>query len=165
MKTLHVAILSFLVMSFAPACIPPGPVAGGLINWPNKAQALNCVQDEVRTQAEASLEDVLQILSWEDFADVEHWKGPAKNGFIDIAKKIGKGGIDAVLCMIGWKEQQFTAGATSNPNDTRAALMRDRARAMLHELGYTKMELDGEPGDEVIKFPAKDWSGASADSM
>lgn len=149
------AVLALPVL--AAGCPTPGPKLGGLVEWPDKDKALDCVQDEVRTKAEASLEDVIGILAWEDFADVEHWKGPAKDGFINIAQKIGVGGVDAVLCMIGWKEGQFTAGSTANPDDTRAALMRDRARAMLHELGYTHLELDGEPGDEVILMPAREW--------
>lgn len=110
-------ILALILMS---ACPAPGPKLGGLVNWPDKGKVIDCTQDEIRNKAEASLEDVIQILSWEDFNDVEHWKGPAKDGLLNIASKIGAGGVEAVLCMMGWKEQQFTAAASSNPNDTRS---------------------------------------------
>jgi len=125
-----------LALSLLSACPAPGPKLGGLVTWPDKSKVIDCTRDEIRTKAEASLEDVLQILSWEDFTDVEHWKGPAKDGLLNIAGKIGEGGIEAVLCMMGWKEKQFTAAASSNPNDTRSKIMDARAEASLADFGY-----------------------------
>lgn len=152
-------LAAFMALPALTACPAPGPKLGGLINWPTKGQAIDCLQDEIRQKAEASLEDVIGILAWEDFTDVEHWKGPAKEGFLDIAKKIGTGGVEAVLCMIGWKEGQFTAAASSNPNDTRAVIMDERAEAALAEFGYELILGNGE------RYVPPVSSGTPADSM
>lgn len=152
-------LAAFMALPVLTGCPTPGPKLGGLVDWPTKDEAIDCTKDEVRKKAEASLEDVIGILAWEDFTDVEHWKGPAKEGFIDIVQKLGSGGVEAVLCMIGWKEGQFTAAASSNPNDIRAVTMDERAEAVLADFGYELILGNGE------RYVPPVTSGTPADSM
>lgn len=106
-------------------------IAGGLVQWPSKDTAINCTSDAIRRAAEASLEDVVGILAWEDLTDPAHWSGPAKESFINIARRLGTHGIEGVMCMIGWRSQVLTAAHRANPDDARAAIMDARAEKAL----------------------------------
>lgn len=112
------------------ACRP-----GGLVEMPTKDRAIDCTEKVVRERAISAIEDVTGMLTSADLGSPDAWLSSAKSRVGSLASKIGAGGIDAVLCMIGWREQQFTAGAMSNPNDDLSLRASNRARLLLADYG------------------------------
>lgn len=134
-KILQPALLLTLLISLG-GCRP-----GGLVEMPTKDKAIDCTERSIQEQAIGTLGDVTGLLTSADFGNPNAWLEDAKGQLGKIAGRLGVGGIDALLCMIGWREQQFIGAATSNPRDDLSHLASTRATLLLKEYG-AKLKLE-----------------------
>lgn len=130
MTKLSVFLVVIMLAVSASSCRPPKPGEPSL-----SSKFIDCTKQELREQSLAVLDDVTGVLTSADIGNPGAWLDIAKPAFVDIAKRAGLSALDAVLCAVGFRQQTFAAGASSNPDDKVSMVGASRASTVLADYG------------------------------